>query len=82
MFVLNLYRKYASGSSVSCYIRKNGFDIAYANAPKYTEDNYNGGSGSAVVHLEPGDTVDVGYCVGTDNIYSYTSFMGFLLQAD
>ena len=82
MFVLNLYRKFASGSRVRCFIRKDSINIAYANAPKYTEDDWNCGSGSAVVHLEPGDTVDVGYCEGTDNIDGHTSFMGFLLQAD
>ena len=82
MFVLNLYRKYASDSRVRCNIRNDNGSIAYANAPKYTEDKWNSGSGSAVVHLEPGDKVDVGDCVGTDNISAYTSFMGFLLQAD
>ena len=82
MFVLNLYRGNASGSRVRCLIRKNSISIAYANAPKYTEDSFNGGSGSAVLHLEPGDKVDVGSCVGTDNIDNYTSFMEFLLQAD
>ena len=82
MFVLNLYRLSASGSRVRCYIRKNSDYIGYANAPKYTEDKWNSGSGSVVVHMDPGDTVDVGVCVGTDNIENLTSFMGFLLKAD
>ena len=82
MFMLNLHRYRGSGSGVRCFIRKDSNYIACASAPKYTEDSYNSGSGSAVVHLEPGDTVYVGKCDGTDNISSDTSFMGFLLQAD
>ena len=83
VFVLNIYRRYASGNSVGCHIIKNGItDLAYANAPEYSEGNYNGGSGSAVVHLDPGETVAVGDCIGNDNVSNVSSFMGFLLQAD
>ena len=81
MFVLNLYRLDESGNKVQCYIRKNSSNIAAATVPAYSEDGINSSSGSAVVHLEPGDTVSVGECVGTDNISCYTTFIGFLLQA-
>ena len=82
MFVLNLYRRNETGSSVWCFIWKNSSSIGYAGAPEYSEAGLNGGSGSVVVHLDPGDTVYVGNCYGIDNISYFKSFMGFLLQAD
>ena len=81
--MLNVYRRDAAKSGVGCKIWKNGTtEIGYAKAPEHSEAAYNGGSASVVVHLEPGDTVCVGNCKGTDNISYHTSFMGFLLQAD
>ena len=82
VFVLNLYRWKKDGSRVMCFIRINGRDIAYANAPAYSEYGWNGGSGSTVVHLDQGDAVDAGTCDGGDNVSGSMSFMGFLLQAD
>ena len=45
-------------------------------------EDYSSGSGSAVVHLDQGDTVGVVGCTNTNNISLETSFIGFLLYAD
>ena len=85
MFVLNLYRHLASGNRLSCYLWKNrSTRIASAIAQENSGSMYSSGSGSAVVHLDTGDTVGVGECKGIDHITvtPETSFIGFLLHAD
>ena len=80
MFILNLYKKTDAGN-VWCWIRINGSGVTYANVPAESE-YYSESSGSTVVHLDPGDKVDVGDCTNPSNIDNLTTFIGFLLQAD
>ena len=81
VFILNLYKGTRAGS-VWCYIRKNGSNIALAYVPAESESGRYESSGSTVVHLDPGDKVDVGSCYNPGYIFYYTSFIGFLLHAD
>ena len=81
LFILNLYRK-AGGNSVWCYIRKIGSRVVMVSVPADSEYGIFGSSGSTVVHLDPGDKVDVGDCHNPSDIDAWTSFLGFLLQAD
>ena len=80
MFILNLYKD-TGADSVACNIVINGRDIAWVKAPGSSEYGSEG-SGSTVVHLDPGDKVDVGDCHNSGDISYLTSFNGFLLQAD
>ena len=82
IFVVNLYRFNRDDNRLKCYIQKNGTKVVDANAPASSEYEWSGGSGSTVVHLDQGDTVNVGSCLGDNNFSMFTSFMGFLLQAD
>ena len=83
VFVLNLYRHAASGKRLRCFVKKNRTAIIIkAIAQENSGGLYSSGSGSAVVHLDPGDTVGVVGCTNTDNISLETSFIGFLLHAD
>ena len=80
VFVLNLYR--VNGlDHVFCYIRKNGSKVAIGRIQLKSEQHAES-SGSTVVHLDPGDKVDVGNCDNPWEIDIRTSFIGFLLQAD
>ena len=81
VFSLNLYKK-TGASRVYCYIRRNGSGIARANVPAESKSGYYESSASTVLHLDRGDTVDVGGCNSVSDIDSYTSFIGFLLKAD
>ena len=81
VFSLNLYKKSRS-SFVYCYIRKNDIVYAYAEVPGESKNGYYESSGSTILHLNRGDTVDVGSCYNADDIDDYTSFTGFLLKAD
>ena len=80
VFILNLY-KFTGADRVYCYIRKNGNAVSLAFFPPESE-RISENSGSTVVHLDPGDKVDVGGCANPSDISCYTSFIGFLLQAD
>ena len=79
MFSLNLYKK-SRASKAYCFIRKNGSVVVIA----YSENqiDFYESSSSTILHLNRGDTVDVGSCYNPDAIHSYTSFTGFLLKAD
>ena len=80
VFILNLYR--GSGADyVYCYIRINGSYAAIGRVHLKSEQHAES-SGSTVVHLDPGDKVDVGTCGSPSEIDIRTSFIGFLLQAD
>ena len=81
VFSLNLYKKSAA-SRVYCYIRKNGSNVARAEVPSESEFGYYESSASTILHLNRGDTVDVGSCYHADDIHWFTSFTGFLLKAD
>ena len=83
MFVLNLYRHGGSGERLFCHLKENGsIRLTVAIAQENSGGLYNSGSGSAVVHLDPGDTVSVAECSGVDELSLETSFIGFLLHAD
>ena len=79
VFSVNLYCSDA-GNRVKCHIMKNRGTVSFANTPSFAK--WLEGSGSTIVHLELGDKVYVGSCVGADNILDRTTFNGFLLQAD
>ena len=81
VFILNLYTG-STADGMSCDIRKNGSGVAYAEVPAESEFGLYQSSGSTVLHLDPGDTVDVGDCYNPSGISDWTSFNGFLLQAD
>ena len=81
MFSLNLYKK--SGASLAyCYIRKNDSVVIIAYFHSESEFGYYESSGTTILHLNRGETVDVGSCHNPDDIsHKYTSFTGFLLKA-
>ena len=81
MFILNLYKD-TGADRITCYIRKNGEGVVMAYVPAESEWGFYESSASTVVHLDPGDKVDVGACNNPSGIHDYTSFIGFLLQAD
>ena len=81
VFSLNLYKR-TGASRAYCYIRRNGGGVARAVVPAESNSNYYESSASTVLHLDRGDTVDVGNCNSVSDIGSYTSFIGFLLKAD
>ena len=84
MFILSLYRNIIDvtlwfGGSVRCAIRKNGQSVVIADCNRHHLPC----TGSTVLHLEPGDSVDVGDCTMVyASIHNSTSFVGFLLHAD
>ena len=81
VFILNLY-KGSGGDTIWCYIRKNRNNVVLAYVPEESNAGYYESSASTVVHLNPGDKVDVGDCGHRSDIAGHTSFSGFLLQAD
>ena len=81
VFSLNLYKR-SGASRVYCYIRKNGSDVALAEVPSESEIGIYESSASTILHLNRGDTVNVGSCYNADGIHWFTSFTGFLLKAD
>ena len=78
MFIVNLYKT----GKVMCSIRKNGIGVAWANNPWDMESGFDGSSNSILLHLNPGDEVYVGYCENPSGIDNWSTFIGFLLQAD
>ena len=74
--MVNLYKK-SGADGIGCYIRKNGNVVARAGVPAESEAGYYEGSGSTVLHLDPGDKVDVDACGNPRDIISYTSFVVF-----
>ena len=81
VFSLNLYKK-SGASRVSCTIRKNGVGYVIASVPSESVLGYYESSASTILHLNRGDTVDVGNCYNPDHISGASSFTGFLLKAD
>ena len=81
VFVLNIYKESTASSSVYCYIRRNGHNVALANVPTSTS-GYHEGSAATVLHLSRGDKVYVGGCSSVDDLDDWTSFIGFLLKSD
>ena len=81
MFILNMYKK-SGADGVYCYIRKNRSNVVKVSVSTQSGYGLYESSGSTVLHLDPGDKVDVGYCGNPSDIVFFTSFIGFLLQAD
>ena len=81
VFILNLYKQMGN-RRLSCGIRRNGESVVIADVPAGSDYGYFSSSGATVLHLEPGDTIDVGYCGIAKDIFGFTSFIGFLLHAD
>ena len=82
IFDLNLYKKDDNLGFVSCYIRKNGENVAKAFIPGRDEGGEENGSVMTVLQLMENDIVDVGDCSDVGRIDNYTSFGGYLLKTD
>ena len=84
VFTLHLYKYPANFDYVECYIRKNAIEqIKVFNNPDADSDiGHYEATGSAILHLIPGDIVDLGASTSISAMDSWTSFSGFLLAAD
>lgn len=83
-FYLSIYKTY-SASQAYCNIRHNNSNIIIANSNPETRSGNRGiheASTSLLLHLDTGDTVDLGGCSSISYLHSYTSFSGFLVKAD
>ena len=72
-----------------CSIRLNGYsDLVRAHSTISSSDTggggYIGSSNTLTVHLNAGDTIDVGYCTEIESFYTAksTTFSGYLLVPD
>ena len=78
----------SSGSDIAqCGIRKNQSDVVIAlSNPVSSLGGIDGSTNSVIMHLVRGDKVDLGSCSSYDTMYInsawFTTFSGFLLQAD
>ena len=75
---------HSSADMVNCYIRKNNLNLVNTITDPRDDDTDNGSyetSAFLVIHLNRGETVDVGGCSAT-KLDSRSSFTGFLLKAD
>lgn len=74
VFSLYLYRR--NTESANCRIRKNGLGMVRGYRYGSTTES----STSVVVHLNPGDVVDLGDCTAVSSLNFHTVFTGFLLH--
>ena len=84
VFILNVYNKENLMHHTHCYIRRNNeyVAIAYAEYIDDTANDHHSGTAATVLSLKQGDIVYAGECSKVDDLYSFTSFMGFLLAVD
>ena len=83
-FTLNIMKGYANIIAY-CTIRMNGISVLWVYSDTgVTSNGYYSVTNSIILHLMHGDIVDVGACtpMTTMNGYTYTTFSGFLIQAD
>ena len=83
-FTLNIMKGYASKIAY-CIIRKNGSSMLWVYSDTgVTNNGYYSVTNSIILHLMHGDIVNVGGCtpIATINGDVYTTFSGFLIQAD
>ena len=82
VFFLHIRDRGVSPSSLTrCWIRKNGSINLYNYLSRIDYGRYES-STSLVLHLSQGDIVDLGECSIADTFGGWSTFSGFLLQAD
>ena len=81
VFSFNLYQQQGFDYA-ECAIRKNRNNEIWVLSSPNDEKGYYESSNSAVLYLHRGDTVDVGSCSSASSMWEWTSFSGFLLEAD
>ena len=82
-FVLTMY-KYSIADFAYCNIRHNGTDVveAYSNPNVKGDYGFYSASTTLYIHLESGDTIDLGHCTAAGTLEYRTTFTGFLVNAD
>ena len=82
-FTLSLYKD-GLADFAYCSIRHNGTDVieAYSNPNTIGDYGFYSSGTSLLLHLDTGDTVDLGHCTDDGTINYRTVFAGFLLAAD
>ena len=81
VFSFHLYR-HPGNNYAECAIRKNTVNKVWAYSNPTDDKGYYESSNSAVLYLNRGDTVDVGSCSSPGSMWEWTSFSGFLLEAN
>ena len=82
VFSLHIY-KHPAYDYAQCYIRMNKANVIFAHTnPHGNNYEYTESSNSVILHLKQGDKVDLGDCSSASYMWDWTSFSGFLLNAD